>query len=158
MGKHGVKGYPTIKYGDPDDLKDYDGGRDFASLKKFAEENLGPVCGPDNLDLCDDEAKAFIAKLQKMELAELDKLVTDSDASIAKIDAKATTAVQKLEDKISALEKEIEAETKKKDKAVADMNKKLGLSMARKVSSSKKKAELGEKKKKKDKKKGKKEL
>merc|ERR1712151_1057782 len=141
--KHGVKGYPTIKYGDPEDLKDYDGGRDFNSLKKFAEENLGLVCGPDNMDLCDEENKAFIEKLQKMEFAEVDKLVTDSEARIAKIEAKADSAVKKLDDKIADLEKQVEAETKKKDKAVADINKKLGLSMARKVSTSKKKAEEG---------------
>merc|ERR1711924_170527 len=39
---HGVQGFPTIKHGDPADLQDYSGGRDFDSLKKFAEENLGP--------------------------------------------------------------------------------------------------------------------
>lgn len=48
----GVQGYPTIKYGDPTDLQDYQGGRDFDSLKKFASENLGPSCSPANLDLC----------------------------------------------------------------------------------------------------------
>merc|ERR1719378_730059 len=49
--KHGVQGFPTIKYGDPGDLKGYE------DLKKFADENLGPTCGPDFLDLCDDKAK-----------------------------------------------------------------------------------------------------
>mmetsp|Transcript_57689 Transcript_57689/g.108107 ORF Transcript_57689/g.108107 Transcript_57689/m.108107 type:complete len:128 (-) Transcript_57689:26-409(-) len=53
--KYEIGGYPTIKYGDPNDMKDYQGGRDFATLKKFAEENLGPTCGPANLDLCDEE-------------------------------------------------------------------------------------------------------
>ncbi|CAK9056022.1 Protein disulfide-isomerase-like protein EhSep2, partial [Durusdinium trenchii] len=58
--KHEVKGYPTIKYGDPGDLKDYSGGRDFNALKKFAEENLGPTCGPANLELCSEEVKKKI--------------------------------------------------------------------------------------------------
>ncbi|CAE8658115.1 unnamed protein product [Polarella glacialis] len=53
----GVKGYPTIKWGTPDDLVDYSGGRDFDSLKKFASESLGPTCGPGNLDLCSAEVK-----------------------------------------------------------------------------------------------------
>ena len=35
---NGVKGFPTIKYGDPSDLQDYKGGRDLKSLKKHAEE------------------------------------------------------------------------------------------------------------------------
>ena len=44
---NGVRGFPTIKYGSPSALEDYEGGRDFDSLKKFADENLGPSCGPD---------------------------------------------------------------------------------------------------------------
>ena len=40
--KFEVRGYPTIKYGDPGDMKDYNGGRTFDDLKKFASENLGP--------------------------------------------------------------------------------------------------------------------
>merc|ERR1719411_820679 len=57
---HGVQGFPTIKYGDPSDLKAYESGRDLASLKKFASENLGPQCGPDNMDLCDAAMKKKI--------------------------------------------------------------------------------------------------
>lgn len=39
--KYGVRGYPTIKYitGETDPMGDkYEGGRDFDSLKKFADE------------------------------------------------------------------------------------------------------------------------
>merc|ERR1711879_75883 len=43
--KNGVRGYPTIKYGDPGDLKDYNGGRTYDDLKKFADENL-PIMWP----------------------------------------------------------------------------------------------------------------
>lgn len=73
--KVGVSGYPTIKYGSADDLdslQKYEGGRDFDSLKKFAEENLGPVCGPKTLDACSDEEKAQIAKFSAQPLAELE--------------------------------------------------------------------------------------
>merc|ERR1719399_1670339 len=62
----GVRGYPTIKHGDPANLQDYKGGRSFADLKKFAEENLGPTCGPAHMDLCNDEKKALIEKIQAM--------------------------------------------------------------------------------------------
>merc|ERR1712176_473288 len=65
--KVGVSGYPTIKYGDPSDLKDYSGGRDFDALKKFASENLGPQCGPgENIELCSPEVKAKIEGYLKM--------------------------------------------------------------------------------------------
>merc|ERR1712129_375714 len=60
----GVRGYPTIKYGDPNDLQDYKGGRSFADLKKFAENNLGPTCGPNNLELCDQDKKDLIAEIK----------------------------------------------------------------------------------------------
>merc|ERR1719400_1785041 len=56
----GVEGFPTIKFGDPNDLETYEGGRDFKALKKFAQESLGPRCGPANLELCDADAKKVI--------------------------------------------------------------------------------------------------
>ena len=65
--KHGVRGYPTIKWGDPAELKDYQGGRSFDDLKKFASENLGPQCGPgENIDLCSADVKAKIEGYLKM--------------------------------------------------------------------------------------------
>merc|ERR1712046_464866 len=71
--KHGVQGFPTIKYGDPDDLKDYEGGRSFEDLKKFAESNLGPQCGPgENIGLCSEKVKAKIEKFMKMSIDELE--------------------------------------------------------------------------------------
>jgi len=71
--KHGVRGYPSIKYGDPGELKDYQGGRSFDDLKKFAEENLGPSCGPgENIDLCDEETKAAINKYVTMSAGKLE--------------------------------------------------------------------------------------
>mmetsp|Transcript_40080 Transcript_40080/g.106215 ORF Transcript_40080/g.106215 Transcript_40080/m.106215 type:complete len:133 (+) Transcript_40080:225-623(+) len=69
---HGVQGFPTIKYGDPGDLKDYSGGRDYAELKKFADENLGPTCGPDYMELCDAKSKEKINKYMAMSTADLD--------------------------------------------------------------------------------------
>merc|ERR1712187_845410 len=71
--KHGVRGYPTIKYGDPAELKDYQGGRSYDDLKKFAEENLGPTCGPgENLELCDAETKPKIEAYAKMSAGKLE--------------------------------------------------------------------------------------
>lgn len=70
--KHGVKGYPTIKYGDVSDLQDYNGGRSFEDLKKFAEENLGPSCGPANLDLCDEDKKSKFESFMKMSIGKLE--------------------------------------------------------------------------------------
>merc|ERR1712174_54354 len=76
--QNGVKGYPTIKYGDPADLQDYNGGRDFDSLKKFAEENLGPQCGPTNLDLCDEKKRKKLEGYMAMSLERVEAKITNS--------------------------------------------------------------------------------
>merc|ERR1711865_681760 len=81
----GVKGYPSIKHGDPNNLEDYKGGRDLESLKKFAAENLGPTCGPANLDLCDAEKKAEIEKFSKMSAAELDAVIKEKTEASEKL-------------------------------------------------------------------------
>jgi len=71
--KNDVRGYPSIKYGDPGDLKDYSGGRSYEDLKKFADENLGPTCGPgENIDLCDEDVKEAINKYVKMSSGKLE--------------------------------------------------------------------------------------
>ena len=46
---NGVRGYPTLKWGDPAALEDYSGQRDLDSLRKFAEENLKAMCSPTHL-------------------------------------------------------------------------------------------------------------
>ena len=69
---HGIEGYPTIKYGDPTSLEEYQFERDYSEMKNFASD-LKPVCSPTNLDLCDAEKKAAIEKFLKMDIADLKK-------------------------------------------------------------------------------------
>merc|ERR1712028_226853 len=68
--------------GDPNNLEDYKGGRDYDSLEKFAQESLKPQCSPANIDLCDDEKKATIEKFLGMAGDELDKLITEADKKV----------------------------------------------------------------------------
>ena len=72
--KVGVKGFPTIKYGDPNNLQDYSGGRDEAALKTFTE-TLKPGCLVETLENCSEEEKETIAKLQKKPVEDLKALV-----------------------------------------------------------------------------------
>merc|ERR1712096_601588 len=74
----GVQGYPSIKYGDPSDLKDYQGGRDFEALKAFADSSLGPQCGPENLDLCDAAIRKKIENYMQMSLERLTGKVSNA--------------------------------------------------------------------------------
>jgi len=139
--KHGIKGYPTIKYGDPADMKDYEGGRSYDDFKKFADENLGPSCGPDNLDLCKEEDKALIEKFLAMPAEELDTAIAAGDTKMKKIEDKSAAAVKKLETKVEGLNKDMEAAQKKSDDAVKKETKKLGLGVMRKVLASRKKSD-----------------
>merc|ERR1719326_1131333 len=107
----GVRGYPTIKYGDPNALEDYKGGRGYDQLKKFAEENLGPTCGPANLDLCDAEKKAEIEKFQAMPAADLDSAIKDAEA-------RRETAEADFKKFVEGLQKQYEESSDAKDKAV----------------------------------------
>merc|ERR1719188_1306812 len=82
----GVRGYPTIKYGDPSDLQDYKGGRDFAALKKFAE-GLGPQCGPAKLELCSEADKKQIEEFQALGSAKREEMIKTKEAEITKLEA-----------------------------------------------------------------------
>jgi len=108
---HGVRGYPSIKYGDPNALEDYKGGRDFDALKKFAEENLGPTCGPANLDLCDADKKAQIEKFSAMSAADLQAAVDEKVKAQETLEADFKTFVD-------ALQKSYTEANEKKDKDV----------------------------------------
>jgi len=112
--KIGVRGYPTIKYGDPNNLEDYKGGRDFDSLKKFAEENLGPSCGPANLDLCDDDKKAQIAKFSAMSAADLDTAIEEKGTAMAKLETD-------FKEFVEGLQKQYTEANEKKDKDVEEL-------------------------------------
>lgn len=70
----GVKGFPTIKYGSPDDLQDYKGPRDHPELVKFAE-TLKPGCVVDTLENCSEEDKKVIEELQEKSVQDLNALV-----------------------------------------------------------------------------------
>jgi hypothetical protein len=102
----GIEGFPTIKWGDPSALEDYDGGRDFSDLEAFATENLKPLCSPLNIDLCDDDKKKQITDLQAMSSGELDTLIEEKESSLKEAEATFDAEVQKLQEKYEALEKE----------------------------------------------------
>jgi len=132
----GVQGFPTIKYGDPNDLQDYQGGRKFSDLSAFAKANLGPQCGPKNLDLCDDVKKADIAKFSAMSVSELDEFIEKGKATIEEIWAGFKTFVDNLDaqprEEMPRLQKEYNAEHERKEKALEEV-KASGLGMAKSV-------------------------
>lgn len=107
--ENGVKGYPTLKWGDPSDLQDYQGGRTFDDLKKFVEENLKPLCSVKNMDLCDGEKKSQIEKYLGMAKDDLEAAVAAEEKKIADAEETFKTEVAALQERYSKLSEEKEA-------------------------------------------------
>jgi len=129
--KAGVRGYPSIKWGDASALEDYKGGRDYDSLLKFSEENLKPMCSPSNIDLCDEDKKKEIAVLQAMSSDDL-------DAQIAEKTQKMKDAEEHFEKEVKALQDNYSKLQTNKDTAIADV-KNSGLSLMQAVAANAKK-------------------
>merc|ERR1711904_721113 len=121
---NGVQGFPTIKWGDPSALEDYQGGRDYEALKKFAKENLKPMCSPSNLDLCDEEKKKEIADLQALPAEELNTKIEEKKKEMKEASEFFDAEVKKLQDTYQKLE------TEKKEKIAAVKASGLGLMQA----------------------------
>merc|ERR1712151_70674 len=132
----GVQGFPTIKWGDPSNLEDYDGGRDYDSLKKFALENLKPICSPSNLDLCDDDKKKEIAAIQAMPAEELSEKIKEKQKALEDAEADFKKAVDELQATYKRLDEE-------KTAKIAEVKKSgLGLMLAVQAAQKKPKEEL----------------
>jgi len=124
---NGVKGFPTIKHGDVANLEDYQGGRDFKALNDFAK-GLKPACSPANIDLCDEEGKAAIEKIQAMSDEDL-------DAAIAAADKKAADAEELFKTELDKLQKAYQKLQDNKEATLAEVkDSNVGLKKAVKAS------------------------
>jgi len=121
---HGVQGFPTIKWGDPSDLQDYDGGRELNDLKKFADENLKPQCSPKNLELCDDDKKKQISDIMAFSTADLEAKIEEKVKLQSDTEDNFKEEVDKLQKRYEFLEKD------KKEKLEEIKNSGLGLMKA----------------------------
>jgi len=126
----GIKGYPSIKSGDPSNLEDYEGGRDFEALQTHAK-GLKPSCSPANIDLCDAEGKAAIEKVMALSDDEIAKQIADGDQKIADADKTFNEDLEKLQAKYQEL-------VKTKDETIKGV-KASGLGMLKAVQAHKKK-------------------
>lgn len=104
---NGIQGFPSIKHGDPANLDDYQGGRDLKSLRSFAKK-LKPLCSPSNLDLCDEEGKAAIEKIQAMSDDELSAAIKEGDKKAADAEELFKSEVEKLHNTYQKLQEDKE--------------------------------------------------
>jgi len=129
--KYGVQGYPTIKYGDVNNLEDYQGGRSLEDLTTFAKENLGPTCGPANLDLCDAEQKKKVEEALALSDADIDAKIKEGEKALEDAESTFKSEVEKLQAKYESLMKE-------KDETIANV-KSSGLGLLKSVKAHKSK-------------------
>jgi hypothetical protein len=105
----GVRGYPSIKWGDAANLEDYQGGRTYDDLKKFAKENLKPRCSPANMDLCDEDKKKDIADIQALPADELSAKIDAKKKEIKDAEELFEKSVKELQAKYEKLQKDKES-------------------------------------------------
>jgi len=132
---NGVKGFPSIKYGDPSDLQDYQGARTYEGLKKFIDEELKPTCSPTNLDLCDDEKKKEIVDMMALDDATLDEKIATESKKLDEAESTFKAAV----DELQATYQKLMTEKEETEAAV----KASGLGLMKAVKASKAKAAAG---------------
>ena len=111
-----MQGFPSLKYGDPAGLEDYQGGRDLDSLLEFAKENLKPSCSPSNIDLCDGEQKAKIESFLAMSADELSALIAEVDKVIADSDQELEDGIEGLQNMYEDMMQQHEAKVKQTKK------------------------------------------
>merc|ERR1712141_161297 len=126
----GVQGFPTIKFGDPNNLEDYEGGRDLKALQQHAKEKLGPSCGPKNVDLCDADKKKQLDEFMAMSDDDLAAKVKEKEAEMAK-------AESDLEELLKSLQSQYEEGQKARDDKKKEI-KESGLGLMKSVAAHKK--------------------
>ncbi len=127
--KVGVKGFPTVKYGDPTNLEDYKGGRDSAALKKFTAD-LKPACDIHTLEHCSEEQKKSVERLKATPVEELETQVQE-EASARK------TAQTEFENAVKKLQAEYQQLTTQKEQTLADIKSKYNVGMIKAILNSK---------------------
>tara|TARA_B110000008_G_scaffold28679_1_gene25723 strand:+ start:986 stop:1633 length:648 start_codon:yes stop_codon:yes gene_type:complete len=128
--KVGVKGFPTIKWGDPSALEDYQGGRDTKALQEFASE-LKPLCNVNTLEHCDENQKTLVGTLNSHSINELETKIKEHDTTKSEIEKKFTEGVQELQEKYQKMSAD-------KEQAILDLSKKSDVGIVRGVLSKKK--------------------
>ena len=89
-------------------------------MNSFASENLGPSCGADNIDLCNEEQTKLIKEKQELSAEALAAEIDAFDAEIKK-------AGEDLDALLKDLQAQYEAGKAKKDETIAEISPKVAL-------------------------------
>ena len=103
--EHGVKGFPTLFYGDPaGTLEKYAGKRDLESLQKFVQTNLKPLCSAANQDVCTSEQKALLKEYQEMNDTDLQEKIKKVSEDLTAAEQDYTTTQKRMEEEFLAFQ------------------------------------------------------
>ena len=106
---YGVKGYPTLMYGDVVDLQKYLGQRDLLDWRDVVHDNLRkPLCGVGRPDLCSESKRKDIDDL-------FGKGLSGIDSEIQQVEEKLKAVDQKQDDFVEALQKQYHEGLAKKE-------------------------------------------
>ena len=110
----GVKGYPTIKYGDPLNLDDYKGGRDLEAMQAHAK-TIKLSCSPSRRDSCSPDETQEIDDLLAKPRLEIAEIVLEKEGIIAAAEEDFKKAVEGLQETYTNL-------LKTKDEKIEEVN------------------------------------
>ena len=106
--KHGVKGYPTIKYfmAGKKSGSDYQQGRDFNSLKQFVASKLDkPVCNAITKKGCQKAEVEWIEKVETKSLEEIQELMQKKTDELTAVKEEKKEATKEFKEKEKAWSK-----------------------------------------------------
>lgn len=98
----GVRGYPTLKHGDPSDLQDYKGGRTYDALNEFLQ-TLGPPCDIDTREHCSDKQLERLDEYKLLSVDELNQLLEDEASTRDEIETLFKESVEKLQEQYKGI-------------------------------------------------------
>jgi len=118
----GNKTMPFVMYGKGDDvkhLKPYPGAMNYIDLLRFADNNIGPICGPRRLDLCKGKKRGKWEEILQKSEAELQKILDDKDKQIKRLRGKSQVQQKKWSKEYG---KRLEREDKLVDKLQGELS------------------------------------
>jgi len=119
---YGVQGYPTLKYfkkGGDEKGDSYEGGREYADLKKFMKKNSKQPCDVSSLENCDKKDKKYIEAIKSLDAAAMQEAYDNMTTALAeKKDKKAEEEAlfEKQKDEAMATQARMEEAKKAADK------------------------------------------
>jgi len=83
-GQNGVQGYPSLKLIVDGKMSDFNGGRDYNSMKREVESKLNPrpACSLESRDACSKEAREILEESEKMSKAERNAKIKEVEQEI----------------------------------------------------------------------------